>query len=404
MNENSKFIASGFIHADLDAFYASVEALDRPELLGKPVIVGGRHVERGVVAACSYEARAKGVHSAMPIFKARKLCPEAIYLPVRMDRYREVSEAVMALLQKWSPHIQQISIDEAFLDMRGTERLFGHIDKVGEKIRHEVREKLSLNLTLGIAANRYLAKLASAAAKPDGLFHLKTEDAEDFIDNLGLARLWGIGKKSLERLKSVGIDSCQTLRTQSLESLKRLFGEAFGKFLYMIVRGEDPGIFNEDVKRPSISIERTFAHDIYREEELKTIALELSEELAFRLYKEEKSGNTLQLKIRFNDFSTFTVQETGINPFLQSGEIWEAAKRLLKKAWRNGKAVRLLGLGVQGVKEREDLSVQRDLFEEEDSAKKRLEETILKIKEKTGLPLTRARLLEDPNLIQTRKK
>ncbi len=228
-------------HVDLDAFYASVEQRDDPRLKGKPVIVGAAPGRRGVVSACSYEARRFGIHSAMAISQAYRRCPQGVFLPVRMERYLEVSRKVMGILGTYTPHMQQISVDEAFLDMTGTERLLGPAIEVGRGLKEEVKRETGLAITVGIGPNKYVAKLATNAGKPDGLTLVTQAEVEAFLDRLALKDLWGIGEKTLARLTELNIVSTAQLREFGSEELARLLGKGTASFLHGVVRGEDPG-------------------------------------------------------------------------------------------------------------------------------------------------------------------
>jgi DNA polymerase IV len=248
-------------HVDLDAFYASVEQRDDPSLAGKPVIVGAAPGRRGVVSACSYEARRFGIHSAMPISQAFRRCPQGVYLPVRMERYMEVSRQVMGLLAGYTPHLQQISVDEAFLDLTGTERLFGPVRETGARLKAEVREKIGLAITVGIGPNKYVAKLATNSGKPDGLVVVRAEDVESFMDGVALKDLWGIGEKTLQRLTELNISSVRLLRGIPQPELSRLLGAGASSFLSSVAHGKDPGIFSEEPQSRSLSSETTFEKD-----------------------------------------------------------------------------------------------------------------------------------------------
>lgn len=389
------------LHADLDAFYASVEQLDAPHLCGKPVIVGGLSGTRGVVSACSYEARAFGVHSAMPMVQARKCCPHAIFLPVRMARYQELSRTIMAILSRYTPSLRQISVDEAFIDASGTEKLFGPAPELAEQIRREVRAQTSLAITIGIAPNRYLAKMASAAAKPDGLLSVSMEEACDFIDRRGISRLWGFGTKTLEQLARRGIRDTTSLRSMSLPQLASLFGQVQASFMHAAVRGEDPGIFNEEVQSSSIGIERTFPVDIHTRDILETILLELSEELAYRLHCEGGLSRTLQVKLRRADFVRQSIQETRSSPFTSAQEIWLCACKLLAQKLPAGQPLRLLGLSLQDVNKEDGGETQGELFERDNEKMRRVEAALSTLRSQKGLHVTRARLLERPSNTKT---
>ncbi|MCF7928227.1 MAG: DNA polymerase IV [Spirochaetales bacterium] len=379
-------------HVDLDAFYASVEQLDNPELRGKPVIVGGQSRERGVVSACSYEAREFGVHSAMPSARAAALCPKGIFLPVRMQRYQAVSKVVMELLSEQTPVFHQVSVDEAFLDMSGTQRLVGEPLEFAQSLKSRVQERIGLNISIGIAENYYLAKLCSDYKKPNGLFRLDSDQVEEFLDQLPLEKLWGIGKKSKELLNTLNIHSVSDLRRVAQEYLESRFGKAGGSFLYRACRGIDPGIWTRKPKSRSMSSERTFPEDINNPEILERFLLELSEEVFFRLLDNELVSNTVFIKVRYHDFSTHTAQTTLNHPVHSSKELFEYAKKLLEKYTHTGLSVRLLGCGCSNLYSlREEAG---DLFEESENKRGKVEQAIGKLRKKYhSIPIERAGFL-----------
>ena len=233
-----------FLHVDLDAFFASVEQLDNPQYKGKPVIVGGLPGDRrSVVSTCSYEARRYGVHSAMPTVKAKQLCPNGIFLRGRMKRYHEKSYQVMSIFRDFSPDVQQMSVDEAFIDISGTEKLFGPPEQTAMDIKKRVRQETGLTVSVGLAANRYVAKIASGISKPDGFFHVKDGDEEAFMLSLPLDKLWGAGSKTRQRLNSCGFFTMKDIHNAPLSTLSTLFGTHTGNFLYNAVRGIDSDLF-----------------------------------------------------------------------------------------------------------------------------------------------------------------
>ncbi|MFP4443785.1 MAG: DNA polymerase IV, partial [Spirochaetia bacterium] len=231
-----------WFHIDMDAFYASVEQRDNPEYRTKPVIVGALPGQRGVVSACSYEARKFGVHSAMPISQASRLCPNGIFLPVRMHRYQEVSESIMMILKSYSPVIQQVSVDEAYMDMTGTERLFGKPADTARRLKTEITEAVGLIVSIGIAPNKFLAKLASDYDKPDGLYEVLPGTETEFLDRLPLKSLWGVGEKTRLRLKELNITAIPQIREIGERLLQNAMGKAAGTYLYRAAWGLDPGV------------------------------------------------------------------------------------------------------------------------------------------------------------------
>jgi DNA polymerase-4 len=382
-----------FFLVDLDAFFASVEIRDNPSLAGKPVIVGALPGHRGVVSACSYEARKFGVHSAMPISQAHRRCPQGVYLVPRMERYSELSEQVMSILGQYTPQLQRISIDEAFLDMSGTERLMGSPLSVGRSIKERVRSELGLTLSIGIAPNKYLAKLASEAGKPDGLRQVLPGAEIEFLDSLPLAKLWGVGEKTRLRLQELNITTIPELRRVPEDVLRSMMGEASGNYLYRVVRGEDPGIYSLSPKSRSVSNETTFEIDQKNAEAVRRTILELAEQVMYRLMREGLKSNTAVLKLRYADFTTIHAQRTVRHWLTSSDELYRLCLELLDKRWSGGTPIRLVGVGTDNVVGCQDV-VQQELFEDEASRKRRVEEAVTRIREKMdGVKLTKASLL-----------
>lgn len=381
-----------YFHVDMDAFYAAVEQHDKPELQGKPVIIGASPGKRGVVSACSYEARRFGVHSAMPISRAYALCPHGIYLPVRMSRYQDVSRAIMALFSEFTPEVQQISVDEAFLNMTGTERLFGNTSEAARKLKLRVKEASGLTISVGAAPYKYLAKMASEYDKPDGLFIVAPGEETAFLDRLSLKDLWGVGKKTLYRLNELNIKSVRELRQYKKGELQGWLGEAGGTFLYKACRGEDPGTHSDQVKSRSISSETTFQQDTNHRETLENVLLDLAHQIFFRLLEENKRACTVFIKIRYSDFSTHTAQLTKPLPFASAEEILRTGKELLYQKWRSAEPIRLIGLGLSSISDA-GVPVQQELFTKEADRQKDVEIAALELK-KRGSRLTKASLLK----------
>lgn len=384
-----------FLHVDLDAFYASVEQLDNPEYRGKPVIVGGKPTDlRGVVSTCSYEARAFGVHSAMPVKKAYALCPQGIFLRGRMQRYHEKSREVMKIFCNYSPEIQQLSIDEAFIDITGTERLFGNPEHTARQLKHEVLEKTGLTISVGVASNKYIAKIASGLSKPDGLYSVPVGDEEKFILSLPLKKLWGVGKKTLERIQSMGFYKPQDLYLQSLSRLQDLFGKATGQFLFTVLRGGNSDIFKPRLKNKSISTEKTFETDIIDEYVLETILMELAWDVMFRLITEGFSSATVQIKIRYEDFTTVSIQSTHTLPFNSAEELFQRAKDLFYQKYQRGRPVRLLGIAAEHLSDTDE-PVQKELFDFDNKKQQQIEKTVINLqKKKPNIHITKARFLK----------
>jgi len=371
-----------FFHVDIDAFFASVEQLDNPEYRGKPVIVGGQS-ERGVVSTCSYEARQFGVHSAMPILQAKKLCPSGIFLRGRMGRYHEKSKEVMAIFKDFTPEVKQISVDEAFLNMTGMEKILGKPKDSALLLKKTVKEKTGLTVSIGCAQTKYIAKIASGRSKPDGLFIVPAGAEIDFMKSLSLKDVWGVGGKTRERLISAGLTTVAKILNSSEHLLQSILGNASGSFLFQAVRGELYDVFSDDVKSHSISTERTFEHDLFSHADIDDVMFYLASELMYRIFDEKVKGKTVSVKIRYNDFTTVSVQSTGevVN---DTQDLFERAKELFYKKSDNKTPIRLLGLCIMNV-ESDAPETQTELFYSEKNIKKRkIEETMYQLTKKEG--------------------
>jgi DNA polymerase-4 len=371
-----------YIHADLDAFYASVEQLDHPEYKGKPVIVGGLPTDRrSVVSTASYEARKFGVHSAMPIYQAYKLCPKGIYLRGNMDRYREKSQEVMEIFYSFSPDIKVISIDEAFIDITGTEKLFGPPETVANNLKEKVLKETGLVISLGLASNKYIAKIASGMSKPDGLYIILPGEEEKFMRSLPVKKIWGAGEKTQEIFAKYNVKTCEELYAFSKEKLASLFGKAFGIFLYKAVRGEAAATFDDDRGTHSMSSERTFPYDLYDEFTIETVIFDICQDLMFRLYSNNYQSKTIFLKIRYDNFQTETARETLPHPIVSMNELFEGIRALFQRKYQQGRKVRLIGAGLANL-ETEGKSYQNELFENVNEKERKLEKIILDINKK----------------------
>ncbi len=381
-----------FFHIDLDAFFAAVEILDNPEYKGKPLIIGSRS-ERSVVSTCSYEARKYGVHSAMPMVTALKLCPNALVVRPRMKRYSEKSREVMNIIRSFAPGFLQVSVDEAFLDLSNMENIYGLPGKAAKLLKKKIREETNLSVSIGVASSRFLAKLASDYHKPDGLTIVPPERNEEFIDKVGLRKLWGIGEKTYERLLKKGISSTKILREIPYERLKTMFGNSLADYLYKASRGIDPGIYQGEAKSHSISTENTYYPDVYGIETLSSLLLEMSQELSFRALEEKVIPRTIGIKIRYGDFSTYNAQTTPEEAIYSSSDIFKHAEALLKKIYNN-QGVRLLGLTLAQVYDGEDVE-QKELFREKSEKERLIEKAILDINTKNkGVKIVKARTLK----------
>jgi DNA polymerase-4 len=345
------------IHLDLDAFYASVEQLDEPQLRGRPVLVGGRS-GRGVVCACSYEARQYGIHSALSMAKALRLCPSAVVRPVRMERYRHFSRQVYAIFARFTDRIETLSLDEAFLDVSGCERLFGTPAQIAAQIKAAVREETGLTISAGVATNKFLAKLASDHMKPDGLY-VVPDPPDSFLLPLPLKRLWGVGPVTCQRLEKLGLHTVADLRQLSEARLSKLFDSA-GRQLYRLARGEDQRPVVVASAAHSIGHEDTFESDLQEPLEVHRSLLDLAERVAARLRGKGLVGCVVQLKVRYADFSTVTRRKTVEPPLDSAMAILQVAEELLLRTDAGLRPVRLLGISLSQLQERHE--VQGELF------------------------------------------
>jgi DNA polymerase-4 len=370
-------MVTSFIHADLDAFYASVEQLDHPEYAGKPVIVGGRPGDRrSVVSTASYEARKFGVHSAMPLAQALKLCPQGIYLRGNMERYREISRRIMGIFGNFSPEVRQLSIDEAFLDISGTEKLFGPPEVLAAKLKAVVREETGLTVSAGIASNKYIAKIASGMSKPDGLFRILPGTEGAFMRSLPVGKIWGAGEKTQEIFRKRGLKTGEDLYRFSKTGLAAIFGVAFGDFLYRAVRGEGAETFETERGSRSMSTERTFPYDLYDNFVIESVLLDISESLMWRLLEEGRHARTVQVKIRYRDFSTELGRESSPGPVISLNDLYARVLALFRKKYQPGRGLRLIGAGLMNL---EDGPRQQELFDRAEEKERKLEEAILDI-------------------------
>lgn len=352
------------LHVDMDAFYASVEERDRPELAGRPVIVGGKPNSRGVVSAANYAAREFGVHSAMPSSQAHRLCPQAIVLPPRIGHYAEVSREIREIFDRFTPLVEPLSLDEAFLDVRGSVQLFGEPEEIGRRIQREIREETALAASVGVAPNKFLAKLASDLDKPNGFVIVEAERIAEFLEPLPVRRLWGVGKAALARLQRLNVETIGQLRQLSEDVLRSNFGKS-GEQLWRLAQGIDNRKVVPDHQAKSISNETTFDVDIGDREVLESWLMMLTEQVARRLRRSGLKGKTINLKVRFSDFRTITRSQTLAEPTDVTDEIWTTAKDLLSNRLpETGLPVRLLGVGLTGLTR--DAGGQQQLFADDE--------------------------------------
>jgi len=332
------------LHVDMDAFFASVEQRDRAELRGRPVLVGGAG-PRGVVTAASYEARPFGCRSAMPMAVARRLCPQAVVVPGRHARYREASDAVFEVLRSYTPLVEPLSIDEAFLDLTGSERLHGDAPTVAHRIKHEIRERTGLTASVGVAFNKFLAKLASDLEKPDGLVVVTPETVDRILPPLPVERLWGVGPKAAARLRRVGVRTVGDVQAAPLELLRRHIGNHADR-VQQLARGEDDRPVAPDQQAKSISHEQTFGVDLAEPDAVRRVLMHQVESVGRRLRHHGLVARTVTVKIRYGEFETITRSATLPEPTDLTLEIRRAAVDLFDRwARRSFRPVRLIGMG-----------------------------------------------------------
>ncbi len=336
------------MHIDMDAFYASVEQRDHPELRGKPIVVGASPMDRGVVSAASYEARKYGIRSAMSMAQALRLCSNVIRRPPNFKAYKEASEIIHYYFQKITPEVEPVSLDEAYLDVTGLMKDFAHASAIGRSLKRDIRISTQLVASVGIGPNKFLAKVASDYDKPDGFFVIKPDDVLDFLLPLSVRALPGVGKKTEMRLSKLSIHTIERLRECRLDYLQNHLGGKHGLRLYELARGIDNNPVIPTRIRKSLSQEHTFSHDLGDKEKMKEFLRTLSSEVADLLDKKQLKGRTIGIKVRFNDFRIATRSYTINEPTNDSKKIAEVAVRLLDRVEFSRKKVRLLGVRVAG--------------------------------------------------------
>ncbi len=342
------------IHLDMDAFYAAVEVLDNPSLKGKPVVVGGGK-KRGVVSSASYEARKFGVHSAQPVATAMRLCPPGIFLPVRMQRYREVSQQVFEIFHRFSPLVEPLSLDEAFLDLTGSTRLFGSVVEVARKIKQQVAAETGLTVSAGVAPSKFVAKIASDIQKPDGLTIVPQKKVREFLNPLPIEKLWGVGKTTRKTLSQLGVKTIGDLSRLPSELLVKRLGKQ-GLHLHLLATGVDEREVQSERQVKSIGHEETYPEDIRDMTSVKKELLSLATRVARRLRRNNFIGRTITLKVKYQDFVQITRSITLPEPSDDGREIFQNCCDLLRKTEVGKRPVRLLGISVS----------QLSMFDEEE--------------------------------------
>ncbi len=377
--------AAMILHIDMDAFYAAIEQRDRPELRGKPVVVGGSKTGRGVVSAASYEARKFGVHSAMPGRRAAQLCPDAIFVRGRIDHYAKVGREVREIFRRYTPLVQPLSLDEAFLDVTGSRRLHGDATQIGWMIKQAIHDELNLTASVGVAPLKFVAKIASDLGKPDGFVEVGENEVIDFLDPLPISRLWGVGKVGQKRLHKIGMQTIRDIRVHNREVLQKNFG-SWGEHLWRLANGIDPRSVVPDRTAKQISHERTFASDMTDDEILQGVVSYLSEQVARRLRISERRSKTVTLKYRREDFRTFSRSQTVSTATDSTAEIMQLSLGLLAQMrQQQPRPVRLIGVSANGLTQR-DQKEQLSLFEmtKEDSSQKEVDKVVDELSSRLG--------------------
>ncbi len=372
-------------HVDMDCFFAAVEVLDDPALKGRPVIVGADPKGgkgRGVVSAASYEARRFGVHSAMPVSQAFALCPQGIFLPGRMRRYSEISDKIMEILKGFTPQIEQISVDEAFLDLSGCQRLFGEPLEIARKIKTAVKSRSSLTASVGLGSNKLVAKVASDLQKPDGLVIVPDGGEKEFLAPMPAGKLWGVGPKTVDRLKQMGVETIGQLAEYDPKRLETIFGK-MGAYLHERANGIDGDPVSQRDQSKSMGREHTYDQDTDSKEDIHRTLLMLSEKVAASLRAEGVKGRTITLKLRYQDFETHTYGRTLETAVDNAVEINTIAKSLFDKNWQTFRKIRLIGVSASNLNQGED---QLGLFDDPKNKIKRekLDKAVDEIRERYG--------------------
>ena len=388
MSENIATI----LHVDMDAFYASVEERDNPKLKGKAVVVGVG--KRGVVSAANYEARKFGIRAAMPIYKAKALAPHAVFIAPNMARYAEVSEQVMAIFRDVTPYVEPISLDEAFLDVTGARRLLGSGIEIADQIRKRVQKDLGITCSVGIAHNKFIAKIASGHCKPNGVLEVDPGKMLEFLHPLAANEIWGVGPKTNELLEKMGLFTIADIANTPRSTLIRVLGQASGASLYELAWGRDYRDVITEHAEKSISASQTFDVDLYQPEEILKEFLRLTEKSADRMRAKGLATNTISIKVRFSDFKTISRSRTLDLPTTGTQEIFEVAKSLYLGLELDRALVRLVGVSLDSLVVNDD--VTQMVLGERTSSWQQADRAIDRVKAKFGRSSLRpARLVDD---------
>jgi DNA polymerase-4 len=386
---------STILHVDMDAFFASVSELDYPQYKGKPLVVGAG--ARGVVLSANYAARKFGIRAAMPVARAQRMAPSAIFIPPDHERYSEVSRRVMEIFFDFTPHVEPLSLDEAFLDVSGSRRLFGEGRQIAALIRERVRNQERITCSVGIASTKFIAKLASGRCKPDGMLEIHDDRVLTFLHPLPVSELWGVGPKTNEELQRLGLRTVGEIAKTPLETLKRALGEGAGESLYELAWGRDFREVITDSPEKSISAAETFAYDLEDREEIFRELLRLAERATHRMRARELRARTIGLKVRFSDFTNTTKSKTLQLPINGMHEVFEVARDLFLSLKLDGSRIRLLGVSLENLVD-EAGAVEQLLLGERESGWREAQEAIDRAIKRFGRGSVQpARLVEEPS-------
>lgn len=386
---------STILHVDMDAFFASVSELEYPQHKGKPLVVGAG--ARGVVLSANYAARKFGIRAAMPVARAQRIAPSAIFIPPDHERYSEVSRRVMEIFFDFTPHVEPLSLDEAFLDVSGSRRLFGEGREIAALIRERVRAQERITCSVGIASTKFIAKLASGRCKPDGMLEIHDDRVLTFLHPLPVSELWGVGPKTNEELQRLGLRTVGEIAHTPPETLKRALGDGAGESLYELAWGRDFREVITDSPEKSISAAETFAYDLEDQEEIFRELLRLSERATHRMRVRELRARTIGLKVRFSDFSNTTKSRTLALPINGMHEVFEVARDLFLSLKLDGSRIRLLGISLENLVD-EDGAVEQLVLGERESGWREAQDAIDRAIKRFGRGSVQpARLVEEPS-------
>ncbi len=354
---------STILHVDMDAFYASVSELDYPQHRGKPLVVGAG--SRGVVLSANYAARKYGIRAAMPVARAQRMAPHAVFIPPDHERYSEVSRKLMEIFFDYTPLVEPLSLDEAFLDVTGSRRLFGTGREIAAMIRARVKKEEKITCSVGIASTKFIAKLASGRCKPDGMLEIAPDRVLTFLHPLPVSEIWGVGPKTNEELLRLGLRTVSDIANTPLETLRRALGDGAGTSLYELAWGRDYRDVEPDAPEKSISAAETFSFDIEDIDEIHRELLRLSERATHRMRKRALRAKTIGLKVRFADFTNITRSKTLALPIHGTHEVYDVARELHRSANIDGSRIRLLGVSLENLVDESGAVSQLELGERE---------------------------------------